>query len=125
VYMAPSLTSNDENCSFIVLFQFRSKKTFGQVMNLYNNKTTADADAEDEGDVLLDINLYLKREALPSIVPVEIILVPTDLGTEGCRMEEIVGTVIVVHIDRYDRLMEGLLNVYFLDSVFSPVNLSL
>jgi hypothetical protein len=38
---------------------------------------------------------------------------------------DIVGTVMVVHMDMYDRLMEGLLNVYFLDSVFEPTNLSL
>jgi hypothetical protein len=32
---------------------------------------------------------------------------------------------MMVHMDIYDRLMEGLLNVYFLDSVFEPTNLSL
>jgi hypothetical protein len=52
-------------------------------------------------------------------------LVQTDLGIEGCRMDEIVGTVMVVHMDRYDRLMEGFLNVSFLDSGFEPTNLSL
>jgi hypothetical protein len=45
-----------------MLSQFRSSKTFGQVTNLYNKKT----EDADEEDVLLDINLYLKREALPS-----------------------------------------------------------
>jgi hypothetical protein len=135
VYMAPSATSNDDDCSSIMskmLFQFRSKKTFGQVTNLYNKKKTTDADAEDEGDVLLDINLYLKREALPSSlgrfnsrVPLERMLVQTDLGIEGCRIDEIAGTVMVVHMDRYDQLTEGLFNVYFLDSVFHPMNISL
>jgi hypothetical protein len=32
---------------------------------------------------------------------------------------------MVVHVDMYDRLVEGLLNVYFLESVFEPTNLSL
>jgi hypothetical protein len=65
VYMAPSATANDDDCSSVhskILTQFRSKKTFGQVMKLYNKKTADD----DEEDVLLDINLYLKRENLPS-----------------------------------------------------------
>jgi hypothetical protein len=82
--------------------------------------------------VLLEVNLYLKREALPSSlgrfnsrVPVERMLVQTDLGIEGCRMDTIVGMVMVVHMDQYDRIVEGLLNVYFLDSVFHPMNLSL
>jgi hypothetical protein len=134
---APSATSNGDDCSSIMskmLVEFRSKKTFGQVMKLYNKKKTAYAyaDVEDEGDVLLDTNLYLKRGALPSslgrfniIIPVERMLVQTDLGIEGCPMDEIVGTVMVVHLDRYDRLTEGLLNVYFLDSVFEPMNISL
>jgi hypothetical protein len=101
MYMAPLLTSNNDDYSSIMskmLFQFRSKKTFGQVTNLYKKKKTADADAEDEGDVLLDINLYLKREALPSSlgrfnsrVSVERMLVQTDLGFEGYRMDQIVG----------------------------------
>jgi hypothetical protein len=52
-------------------------------------------------------------------------LVETDLGIEGCTIGEIVGTVMVVHMDMYDRLMGGILNVYFLYSVFEPTNLSL
>jgi hypothetical protein len=52
-------------------------------------------------------------------------LVQTDLGIEGCRIDKIVGTVMRVHMDMYDWLMEGLLNVYFLDSVFEPTNLAL
>jgi hypothetical protein len=101
------------------------------VTKIYNNKKTGD-DVEDEGDVLFDINLYLKIGGMPIClgrfkirVPVEIMLVQTDLGIEGCRMDEIVGTVMVVHMEMYDRLMEGLLNVYLLDSVFEHTNLSL
>jgi hypothetical protein len=82
--------------------------------------------------VILDINLYSKRGTLPislgrfnSRIPVERMLVQTDLGIEGFRMDEIVGTVMVVHMDLYDRLMEGLLIVYFLDSVSEPINISL
>jgi hypothetical protein len=122
MYMASYMTSNDNDCSSIM------RKMLFQVMNLYNKKNTADADTEDEGDVLLDINLYLKREALLSSigrfnsrVPGGRMLVHTHLVIEGCRMDQSVGTVMVVH----GRLMEGLLNVYFLDSVFNPMNLSL
>jgi hypothetical protein len=103
-----------------------------QVTKLYNKKKTGDADVENEGDVLLDINLYLKRgDLLSSLgrfnirIPVERMLVQIDLGIEGFRTDDIVGTVMVVHMDLYDWLMEGLLNVYFLDSVLEPTNLSL
>jgi hypothetical protein len=44
---------------------------------------------------------------------------------EGCMIGDIVGTVMVVHMDMYDRLMEGLLDICFLDSVFEPANLPL
>jgi hypothetical protein len=47
--MAASATDNDNDCRSIpskMLTQLRSKKTCGQVMNLYNKKT-ADADEED------------------------------------------------------------------------------
>jgi hypothetical protein len=125
--MAPSATPNDEDCGSVMskmLCWFRSNKTFGQVTKIYNNKKTGD-DVKDEGDVLFDINLYLKRGGLPSClgwfnsrVPVERMLVQTDLGIEGYRIDEIVGTVMVVRMDMYDWLVEVLLNVYFLDSVF-------
>jgi hypothetical protein len=101
------------------------------VTKIYNNKKTGD-DVKEEGDVLFDINLYLKRGGLPSYlgrfnirVPVERMLVQTDLGIECCSIDEIVGTAMLVHMDMYDRLVEGLLNVYFLDSVFEPTNMSL
>jgi hypothetical protein len=58
---APAVTPNDEDCGFIMrqmLGRFGSKKTFGQVMKIYNKKNTGD-DVKDEGDVLFDINLYL------------------------------------------------------------------
>jgi hypothetical protein len=132
MYMAPSTTSNDNYCSSIMikmLFQFRMKKTFRQVTNLHKKKT-AYVDAGDEGGVLLDINLYLKRESLPRLgrfnsrVPVERMLVQMDLGIEGFRMDNIVGTVMVFHMTG----MTGsrvFFNVYFLDSVFHPMNLFL
>jgi hypothetical protein len=124
---APSATPNNEDCGSIMskmLFRFRSNKTFGQVTNTYNNKKTGD-DVEEEGDVVFDINLYLKRGGLPtclgrfnSHVPVERMLVQTDLMIEGCMIGDIVGTAMVVRMDMYERLMEGLLNVYFIDSMF-------
>jgi hypothetical protein len=131
---APSTAPNKEDCGPItskMLFRFRSNKTFGQVTKIYNKKKTGD-DVKDEGDVIFDINLYLKRGGLPSClgrlnirVPVERMLVQMDLRIEGCMIGDIVGTVIVVHMDMYDRLMEGLLIFYFLDSVFEPANLPL
>jgi hypothetical protein len=52
-------------------------------------------------------------------------LVQTDELIKGCTIGDITGTAMVVHMDMYDRLMEGLLNVYFIDSTFEPANLSL
>jgi hypothetical protein len=131
---APSATPNDEDCGPIMskmLFRFRSNNTSGQVTEIYNKKKTGD-DVEEEGDVLFDINLYLKRGGLPTClgrfnnhVHVERMLVQTDLRIEGCMIGDFVGTTMVVHMDMYDRLIEGLLNVYFIDSVFEPANLSL
>jgi hypothetical protein len=66
--MAPSVIPNDKYFGSIMskmLCRFRSNKTFGQVMKIYNKKKTGD-DVEDQGDVLFDINLYLKRVGLPS-----------------------------------------------------------
>jgi hypothetical protein len=48
-------------------------------------------------------------------------MVQTDLAIDGCTMKEIIGTLMVVHMDRYDRLVEVLLNVFFLDSVYHPI----
>jgi hypothetical protein len=128
VYLAPSTGVTDDDGTSIhskMLMQFRSSKTFGQVTHLYNSKSQDPL--ADEDDVLLEINLYLKRDAPPSIlgrfisrVPPERMLVQTDLAIEGCTMKEIVGTVLVDHMDRYDWLTEGLLNVFFLDSVYHP-----
>jgi hypothetical protein len=82
--------------------------------------------------LFFDINLYLKIGGLPSClgwfnsrVHVERMLVQTDLMIEGCRIDKKFGTVMVVHMDMYDRLVEGLLNIYFLDCVFEPTNMSL
>jgi hypothetical protein len=65
---APSVTPDDEDCGSIMskmLGRFRSNNTFGQVMKIYNKKKTGD-DAEDKGDVLFDIKLYLKIGGLSS-----------------------------------------------------------
>jgi hypothetical protein len=61
VYIAPSASINDDDGSSIhskMMIQFRSNKTFGQVMNLFNNKYQVHV--ADEDDLILDINLYLK-----------------------------------------------------------------
>jgi hypothetical protein len=92
-------------------------KNFGQVMNPYIQK--AQDPLADEDDVLLDINLYLKQDILPSSLcrfnirfPHKQMLVQTDLGIEGCKMEGVIGTLMVVHMYRRDRLMGGV-GVYF------------
>jgi hypothetical protein len=118
----PSANPNNEDCGSIMsklLCRFRLNKTFGQVTKIYNKKKIG-YDVEDEGYMLFDINLYLKRGGLPSClgwfnirVLVERMLVQTDFGIEGCRIAEIVGTVMVVHMDMYDRILDGLLNVFF------------
>jgi hypothetical protein len=52
-------------------------------------------------------------------------LVQTDLAIEGCLMEGTVGSLMLIQIDCYGRLTEGLLNVYFIDSVYQPMDLCL
>jgi hypothetical protein len=59
--MTPSATPNDEDCGSTmskILGQFRSKKTFGQVMKIYNKKKTGD-DVEDEGT-----STFISREVV-------------------------------------------------------------
>jgi hypothetical protein len=127
---APSETPKDEDTMSKMLSRFRLDKTFGQVTIIYNKKKTGD-DVEEEGYVIFDINLYLNRGSMPtclgrfnSHVPVERMLVQMDELIEGCMTGDIAGTAMVIHLDMYDRLMEGLLNVYFIDSTFEPANLS-
>jgi hypothetical protein len=81
---------------------------------------------------MFNINLYLKRDHLPSYlgcfnrrVPREIMLVQKNLVIEGCEVGDIFGTVMVIHMDKHDKLMEGLLNVYFLDSLYELANFRL
>jgi hypothetical protein len=109
-----------------MLKQFRSCKTFRQVTDLYDT-----ADPEDE-DVFFDMNLHLKRDTLPSSlgrfnsrIPQGRILVHTDLLLQRCRLAEVIGTVFVVRMEKHDKLMDGMLNVYFLDSLYEPMNLRL
>jgi hypothetical protein len=88
--------------------------------------------SSSENDVFVDINLYLKRDSLPMSIdhfngrlPQGRMIVQTDLAIEGCLIEETVGSVMVIHMDRYDRLAKGLLDVYFIYSVYQPMNLSI
>jgi hypothetical protein len=74
---APSATPKYEDAMSKRLAQLILDKTFGQVTHIYNRKKTGD-DVEEEGDVLFDINLYIKRGGLStclgrfnSHVPVE------------------------------------------------------
>jgi hypothetical protein len=50
-------------------------------------------------------------------------LVQTYMIIEGCPIEEIVGSVMAIHMDCYDMITEGLLHVYFIDSVNQPINM--
>jgi hypothetical protein len=109
-----------------MLKQFRAWKTFRQVKNLDNM-----ADPEDE-DVLFDMNPNLKREALSSSlgrfnsrIPQDRMLVQTGLLLQRCRLAEVIGNVFFVHMEKHDQLMDGLLNVYFLDSLYEPVKFHL
>jgi hypothetical protein len=96
------------------------------VTNLYN---TAEPDKED---VFFDMNLNLKRDTLLSSlgrfnsrIPQGRILVQTDLLLQRCRLAEVIGTVFIVHMEKHYKLMDGLFNVYFLDSLNEPMNLRL
>jgi hypothetical protein len=100
------------------------------VTNLYDEKPLDCSSIEK--DVSICINLYLKRDALPmsigrfnSRAPQCSMLVQTDLSIEGCLMEDNVGSTMVIHMDRYGRLMKGLLNVYAICGVYQTTNLCL
>jgi hypothetical protein len=114
-----------------MLKQFRASITFGQVTKIYESQGARLSDDEDE-DIMQDMNLYLKREQLPSSlghfnssVSRESMLVQTNLVIDGCELRDTIGSVMVIHMDKHDKLMEGLLNVYFLDSLSGPANLRL
>jgi hypothetical protein len=81
---------------------------------------------------MFDMNLYLKRDELPSSlgrfnsrVPSEIMFVQKKLVIEGCEVRDIIGTVMVTHMDKHDKLMEEPLNMCFLDSLYGPAHLRL
>jgi hypothetical protein len=122
----------DSDTNFIstwMLKQFRASMTFGEMKRIYKSQVAILSDDKDE-DVLLDINLYLKRDQLPNSlgyfnisVPCESMLVQMNLDIEGCELRDTIGSVMVIHLDKHDKLMEGLLNVYFLDSLYKPANL--
>jgi hypothetical protein len=83
-------------------------------------------------EVFIDMNLYLKRNALPislgrfnSCVPPGKMLVQTNLVIEACSLYDVQGTAMLIHMDKHDRIMEGLLNVYFIDSIYEPKTLRL
>jgi hypothetical protein len=70
VYLSPATnlehfgSNNDPFSNRQRLNQFRSTNTFGQVMNLYN--TNPQEPSSSKNDVFVNINLYLKRDALPT-----------------------------------------------------------
>jgi hypothetical protein len=114
-----------------MLKQFRASVTFGQVTKTYDSRVARLSDDEEE-DVMFDVNLYVKWDQLPSSlghfnsrIPREIMLDQTNLVIEGYEPRDIIGSVMVIHMDKHDKLMEGLLNVYFLDSLYEPANLRL
>jgi hypothetical protein len=75
----------------------------------------------------VDMHLYLKRGQLPSShgrlnssVPRKSMLVQMNLVVEGCELRDTIGSVMVTHMDKLDYIMEGILNVYFLGSLYKP-----
>jgi hypothetical protein len=116
-------SKDDAFANLQMLNQFQSTTTFEQVTNMYNVKTCDQS--SNEKDVFININLYLGRYSLQtslgcfnSRVPQCRMLVLTDPAIEGCLMEETVDSLMVIHMNSYNRLMEGLLNVYFIDSFY-------
>jgi hypothetical protein len=122
------LGSNGDPCTNLqMLKQFLSTYTFGKVTHLYTTKPQDPSSSEN--DIFTGINLYLNRDVLPASLgrfniraPQGSMLVQADLTIEGCLMEKIVGSNMVIDMDHYDRLIEGLLHVYFIASVYQPMN---
>jgi hypothetical protein len=108
-----------------MLKEFFAVKTYGQVTNVYDHSR-----AQNEDEVKFDINLYPKRDKLPcnlgrfnSRLPEDRRIVQTDLVITDCCLEDVDGCLMVIHMDQHDRLVEGLLHDYFVDSLYEPVNL--
>jgi hypothetical protein len=47
------------------------------------------------------------------------------LVIDGCELRDTSGSIMVIyiHIDKYDKLMEGIFNVYFIESLYEPAHL--
>jgi hypothetical protein len=88
----------------MTLQQFRGTQTFGQVTMLH--------DSPSSEEVFIDMNLYLKRDALPSSLgrfnscasPGKMI-VQCNLVIESCSLSDVQGTSMLIHMDKHDRLM--------------------
>jgi hypothetical protein len=96
-----------------MLEEFVAGKTYGQVTNVYDHSRPV----QNEDEIKCDINLYLNRDKLPC-----------NLGHFNSRVPEdrmLVQTLMMIHMDQHDRLVEGLLPVYFVDSLYEPMNLRL
>jgi hypothetical protein len=122
------LIFNDETDSSKqqMLKEFVSVKTYGQVTNVYDHSRSTD----NEDEVKFDINLHLKRDDLPCTIgnlnsraPDGRMLVQIYLVINDCSLEDVTGCIMVIHMDQHDRLVEGLLHVYFVDSLYEPMNL--
>jgi hypothetical protein len=136
VYLSPATnlehvgSRDDQFANQQMLKQFRSTMTFGQVTNLDDMKPRDQS--SNEKDVFININVHLKRDALPTSlghsnypIPQGHMLVQTDLAIEGGLMEENAASLMVIHMNHYDMLMEGLLNIYFIDSVYHFISMCL
>jgi hypothetical protein len=78
------------------------------------------------------IFIRIKQDQLPSSlgrfnisVPRESMIFQMNLVIEGCDMRCTIGSVMVIHMDTHNKLMERLLGVYFLDILYEPANLGL
>jgi hypothetical protein len=52
-------------------------------------------------------------------------IVQTNLVIEACSLSDVQGAAMLIHMDKHDRHMEGLLNAYFIYSIYEPKTLRL
>jgi hypothetical protein len=105
-----------------MLKQFCAVEMCGQIARIY------DAVEEEKPHVEFGMDVYMQCNKLPdslgtfsSGVPEEKMLVQTDSSMVGCLLEEIDGAAMVIHMPSHATLMDGLLHVYFIASLYEPI----
>jgi hypothetical protein len=81
-----------------------------------------------EDAISFDMNRCLKEDKLPanlgqfnSHVLQYQMLVQTNLCLRECSYKELSGVVFLIHMEKHNRLMEGLRNVCFVNSIYEPI----